>query len=280
MRSEEFDLISKDGRQLYGRSWLPDDEREPEAVICLIHGLSEHSGRYEEFAKYFTSRRIAVFTFDLKGHGKSPGKRGHVRDYDSLLDDVESLLKTARKEHNDALLFLFGQSLGGNIVANYVIRKNTTEVAGAVLSAPWLRLAFTPPAFKVRLTAIMKSIYPAYAEKSNIDAEELSKEAEVITAYKEDPLVQKRISSGLFLSATKKGEDVLKNAFKLTIPLFAIHGKADKLTSWQATEEFIGNAGEKATLKLYEGVKHEPHNDTERNDVLSDIHHWILNQAK
>ena len=277
MRIEEYDLVSKDGENLYSKAWLPEEGKEPEAVICLVHGLSEHTGRYDEFAQFFNNNQIAVFSFDLRGHGKSPGKRGHVRNYDALLDDVEGLLKIARREYNDILLFLYGQSLGGNIVSNYVTRKNTSEVAGAILSAPWLRLAFAPPPIKVKLASIMQRIYPAYTEPSDINPENLSKEPDIVKAYNEDALVQKQISSSLFFGGTKNGELAIRNAFKLTIPLLAIHGKSDKLTSWQASEEFVKNCGKIAALKLYEDVKHEPHNDTERQEILSDVHHWILN---
>ena len=278
MNTEEHQLVTTDGLELFSQSWAPDIE--PQAVICLIHGLSEHSGRYQSFAEFFVAKGIAVFALDLRGHGKSPGKRGHVKKYESLLDDVEELLKVARKTYNDTPLFLFGQSLGGNIVSNYVIKKNTSEVHGAILSAPWLRLAFAPPKIKVKLASIMKNIYPAYSEASDINPNELSKNVEIVRAYEQDSLVQKRISSSLFFSATMNGESAIQNAFKLTIPLFAIHGKSDKLTSWEATEEFVKNSGPKGQIRLYPEVKHEPHNDSEREEILGDVHHWIMEQLK
>lgn len=247
MTIEEYDLVSK-GEKLYCQAWLP--EQEPQVIICLIHGLSEHSGRYEEFAKFFTSQQIAVFAFDLRGHGKSPGRRGHVKHYDLLLDDVENLLKIARREYNQALLVLYGQSFGGNIVSNYLVKKNTSEVAGAILSAPWLKLAFDPPAIKVKLASIMKNIYPAYSEDSNIDANQLSKDPDKIKAYQSDPLIHNKISAGLFFSILKRGETALENALKVTIPLLAIHGSEDKITSWEATKEFAQNVGEKGEFKL------------------------------
>ncbi len=272
MTIEEHDLVSS-GEKLFCQAWLPD--KEPKVIICLVHGLSEHLGRYEEFAEFFTAQQTAVFAFDLRGHGKSPGKRGHVKQYDLLLDDVENLLKIARREFNDALLVLFGQSLGGNIVSNYLISRNTSEVAGAIVSAPWLKLAFDPPGWKVKLAAIMKIIYPAYSENSDIDANLLTKDLEKIKAYQSDPLVQNKISAGLFFSILQRGKSAISNAFKITVPVLAIHGKDDQLTSWNATEEFIQNSGGKGDFKSYENVKHEPHNEVERNDILNDLNQWI-----
>jgi len=280
MKSEEFDLIAKDGLKLYAKSWLPDLEEEPKVVICLVHGLSEHLGRYEDFALFFTSKGIPVFSFDLRGHGKSGGKRGHMKKYEYLLDDVESLLKIARREYNDGLMFLYGQSLGGNIVANYILKKNTSEVAGAILSAPWFKLAFEPPFFKLMLAGAMKHIYPSYSEKSDIEGESLSKDPAIVEAYNNDPLVHNKISVSLFFETVKNGKRAIPNAFKLTIPLLAIHGKADPLTSWEATDEFVKKAGDKAVVRLYNEVKHEPHNDLEREQVLSDVLEWIYLQSK
>ncbi len=276
MTIEEFELASK-GAKLHCQAWLP--EQEPQVIICLIHGLSEHIGRYEEFAEFFTSQQIAVFAYDLRGHGKSPGKRGHVRQYDLLLEDVENTLKIARREYNNALLILFGQSFGGNIVSNYLVKKNTSEVAGAILSAPWLKLAFDPPPFKVKLASIMKNIYPAYSENSKINSGMLSKDEEKIKAYLSDPLVHNKISAGLFFSIIKQGEAALENAFKVTIPLLVIHGKEDKLTSWKASEEFVTTVGDRGTFRLYDGVMHEPHNDPEREMVLNEVQKWISNNV-
>ena len=276
MNSEEFELVTTDGIELYGQSWTP--EGVPKAVICLIHGLSEHSGRYHAFAQYFTEKNMAVYAIDLRGHGKTPGKRGHIPNYELLLDDVEELLKVARRTYNDTPLFVYGQSFGGNIVSNYVTKKNTSEVAGTILSAPWLRLAFTPPQIKIKLAGLMQNIYPGYTENSDINPEELSKDPAVIKAYKEDSLVHNRISSRLFFSATNHGELAIANAFKLTIPLLAIHGKEDKLTSWKATEGFVKNTEGKGSLNLYDGVKHEPHNDIERLTILAEVYQWISKQ--
>ena len=279
MTIEEFEINSKDGNRLYGKYWLPENDITPPAVLCLVHGLGEHTGRYEGLAEFFTSNNIPVFSFDQVGHGKSDGKRGHGGKYEILLDNIENLLKVARREYNDALMFLYGQSWGGNIVANYVLKKNTSELAGAILSAPWLRLPFKPAPSKVFLARMMNSIFPSYTEKSEIDPEKLSKDKTVVGAYKSDPLVHDRISASLFFNAVRNGEEAINNSFKLTIPMLAIHGKEDKLTSWNATEEFVQGTSGKASFQLYDDVRHEPHNDLEREEVLSDVLSWINSKS-
>ncbi|MEQ9424023.1 MAG: alpha/beta hydrolase [Cyclobacteriaceae bacterium] len=278
MNEEEFELIGGDGLELFGRSWLPENSA-PDAIICLVHGLSEHSGRYKAFAEFFTSNKIGIFTFDIRGHGQTKGKRGHAK-YDLLLEDVENLLKEARKEFNETPLFLFGQSLGGNIVSSYLLRKNTSEVAGAILSAAWLKLAFEPPAFKVKLAGIVRHIFPSYLENSQINAAALIKDPAVIAAYNNDPLVHDKISASLFFGAVTSGESNIENAFKLTVPTLVIHGKADKLTSWQASEEFAKNAGKLAEIQLFDEQMHEPHNDFEKEEILNSMLGWIVRQIE
>ncbi len=280
MTSEEFEMIASDGVELHAKTWKPDSEDEPTSVLCLVHGFAEHLGRYESVAEYFVSQGMVVMSFDHRGHGKSPGKRGHAPNFDQLIDDVEQLLIEARRSYNDALLFLFGQSFGGNVVANYLTKRNTSEVAGAILSAPWFRLAFKPPAIKMKLARIMKGIYPGYSEKSSIKSSELTKDEVLASAYDNDPLVHDNITAATFFNIVTYGEAVISNAFKLTIPMMLIHGKEDRITSWKASEEFAHKAGEKCSLRLYDNLRHEPLNEVERETVLEGLMTWISHQSK
>jgi len=279
MKSDEIELRGSDGEQLYGRCWLPDID-DPFIVICLVHGLYEHSGRYESFAGFFVEAGIGVYSIDLRGHGLSAGKRGHIRKYDDFLDDVESLLKVVRREHNDSAIVLYGHSMGGNIVSNYILRNSTSELSAVILSSPWLSLAFEPPKNKVRLAKIMNSIYPSYSEKGMINYEDISKDEAVVRAYQEDPLNQWYISARLFLSIYENGKWAIANAYKLEVPTFVICGGDDKIVSAEASRAFTENAGVKAAYKKFPGVRHEPHNDVERKEVLSEVLNWIMQQVK
>ncbi|MFH1320258.1 MAG: lysophospholipase [Bacteroidota bacterium] len=277
MPVQENEITANDGLTLKGKFWMP--EFQPSCIVCIVHGLGEHIGRYNHVAEYFNKNNIAVFAYDLRGHGKSEGKRGHTASYDLLLDDVEIMLNKARSETNQKPpLFLYGHSLGGNIVANYIIKRNVSELSGAVISSPWLRLAFEPPAFKVILGQLMSKIYPALTQHNGIDPNDLSKDQEVVRAYIEDPLVHSKISAGMFVNAYKAGLWAIDNADKLKIPILVMHGGEDKITSAEATSEFVKNAGENAKLKIWEGLRHEPHNEIEKEEVLSYMKDWLLKE--
>ncbi|MDA0194878.1 MAG: lysophospholipase [Bacteroidetes bacterium] len=280
MKTEEIDLIGIDGEQLFGRCWLPEADVDPSIVICLIHGLYEHSGRYEAFSKFFTEFGIGVYSFDLRGHGLSPGKRGHIKNYSDYIDDVESLLKLARTEHNDSAIVLYGHSLGGNIVANYILKNNMSELTAAVLSSPWLQLVFEPPKSKLKLARIMNRIYPGYAEKGMINPEDISKDEDIVNAYRSDALNQWNISARLFLNALEKGKWAEENAYKLKIPTLVICGADDNIVLAEASRSFAEKSRGKAVHKQYPGVRHEPHNDIERKEILNDVLNWIQKQVK
>lgn len=151
MKHDEFKFKSFDGLQLFGQSW--QSETKSRAVICLVHGMGEHSGRYGHVADRLTQAGYSVFAFDLRGHGKSPGPRGHTPSYEALMQDISSLLEVANKQFSQLPSFLYGHSLGGNLVLNYVIRRQP-KLKGVIVTGPWLRLAFEPSRFKIILAQI------------------------------------------------------------------------------------------------------------------------------
>lgn len=270
--TDNFTLTAKDGNSLHGSEWLVN---APKAAVCLVHGLGEHSGRYAHVAEFLNANQISFFAIDLRGHGHSEGKRGHTPSHEMLLDDVEELLMYARAEYNDTPLFLYGHSLGGNIVANYVLKKNTNELAGAIVSSPWLALAFEPPAFQIKLAKIFSSILPSLTQSNGLDVKYLTSDDSVNQAYKNDPLVHNKISTRLFTEAYREGLWALGNTHKNKIPLFILHGAEDKITSAEASKQFAESIGEHATYQSWEGIKHEPHNDIDKEEVMAMVLEWL-----
>lgn len=273
MAKESFDLSDNDGRKLYACKWITDSD--PKAVVAVVHGLSDHIGRFEQFSEFLNKNGIGVIGMDYQGHGKSPGKRGHIRSYDLLFSNIENLLITARLEYNDTPLFLYGHSLGGNIVANYILKHQSKEITGSILSAPFFELAFNPPASKIKLAKILNGIWPALTLSNDLDPMELSHDPLVGKSYLEDPLVHGKISVGVFNSAISQGTWALKNAGSLKFPTLIMHGTEDRLTSHKASERFAIEAGSLATLKIWEGLRHEIHNENIRDEVLGFMCEWI-----
>lgn len=270
---EYFDFLTVDGLTLKGKKAVTTDE--PKAILCIVHGFGEHQERYTHIIDAMNSESIAVFTFDLRGHGKSEGKRGHAKKYSYLIEDVEELLMHARREFNEAPIILMGHSFGGHIVANFLLKKITSEVTAAIISSPWLKLAFEPPAFKVKLAKIMAGIYSGYSDKSELDATRLSRIPEVVETYSNDPMVLKTITAGLFTSVLTGCDWIIENAPKLKIPTLLYHGTADEIINIEGTEQFAKNAGKLAEFIKLEGVYHEPHNDLGQEKVIKMILEWI-----
>ena len=261
---------------VFARTWRP--EGAPRGVVCVVHGLGEHSGRYAPLAQALNAAGFAVEALDLQGHGRSGGKRGHISGYEDVLDDIARLLDDAAKRFGGAPRFLYGHSLGGNLVLNYILRRDVDDLRGAVASGPWLRLAFDPPAYKVWLARVAGKAFPGLLQASGLKPEHLSHDPDVVRAYIADPLVHDRISARLFLAAYEAGLWALSHAERLSLPLLLMHGTGDQLTSWEASREFCARAGERCTLRLWEGFYHEVHNEPQKEAVYRTVVDWLEGQ--
>ena len=178
MTSETFTMRSRDGLELFCRIWRP--EQRALGLLCICHGLGEHSGRYGDLAASMNVRGWAVTAFDLRGHGRSGGRRGHISSYDALMDDIGLFLAEAGRRMPGLPLFLFGQSMGGNLVINYALRRESS-IAGAVAFSPMLRTAFRPPRWKTLVGKYLRRVVPLLPLGNEVRAEDLSRDPEVPT---------------------------------------------------------------------------------------------------
>jgi len=272
MKHAEFKLNTFDGLQLFGQSWQPEDQTR--AVVCLIHGIGEHSGRYAHLADSLNQAGYALISFDLRGHGKSEGLRGHTPSYEALMQDISFLLESANKKFPQLPLFLYGHSLGGNLVLNHVLRRQP-YLKGVIATAPWLHLAFEPPAFKIALGKMTNCIWPSFSQKSGLDTRALSHDLESVHTYENDPIVHDRISARMFISAYQAGQWALEHASEFSLPLLLMQGGADKIISVEAGREFSGKIKENCTLKIWDGLYHEIHNEPEKEEVFKFLIGWL-----
>lgn len=276
MKRTEFKFKTFDGLQLFGQSWQPEDQSR--AVVCLIHGLGEHNGRYVHVADSLTQAGYTLISFDLRGHGKSEGPRGHTPSYEALMRDISSLLEIVNKQFPQLSSFLYGHSLGGNLVLNYVLRRQP-QFKGVIVTGPWLRLAFEPPAFKIALGKITNQLCPAFSQKSGLDTKVLSHNPEVVHAYENDPLVHDHISARMFISIYQAGKWALEHASEFSLPLLLMHGGEDKIISVEASREFVNRITKKCTLKIWDGLYHEIHNEPEKEEVFKFLIDWLDKEA-
>jgi len=269
----EFSLTTTDGLKLFGQSWQP--ENETNAVINLIHGIGEHSTRYAGMAEYYTERGMAIYAIDYRGHGKSEGKRGHTPSYENLMQDIDLLLDYSEKDNNCQKRFLYGHSLGGNLVINYVLRRKP-NLTGLIASSPWLILGFDPPKWQMKMANIVKNIFPALSQKTGFHKEDLSKNLKNIELYEKDDLVHDKITVKLFVDAYDAAQWALDNAKEMSVPFLLMHGDEDKMTSPEGSKEFASKS-EKTQLKIWEGFYHEIHNEEGNEKVYNWVIDWVKN---
>lgn len=244
------------------------------AAIILLHGMGEHFGRYTHVAEFFSRSGFAVIGMDHRGHGTSAGKRGHTPSFDHLMNDIDLLVQKTGDLFPGTPLILYGHSMGGNLAANYVLRKKP-QVKGLILTGPYFKLGFEPPAWKLAMAKFMAKFLPSLTLSTALEQAALSREQSVVEAYKKDPLVHDRISAAFFAEVHPAGLYAIEHAGELQAKTLAMHGTADRLTSPEGTKTFAKNNPERITLKLWDGFYHELHNEPGNELVFTYMVDWI-----
>ncbi|HPE11615.1 MAG: lysophospholipase [Actinobacteria bacterium] len=270
MKHEETTHMTSGGAELYRQTWRPDDA--PRAVLVLIHGLGEHSGRYGHLAQRFTDAGFAVFAMDLRGHGKSSGGRGDLRINDAV-SDVADLVADASSEYPGLPVFLYGHSLGGLISMTYAVQRQP-DITGLVASAPALDSELREQKVKFAMANLLGGLLPSIAIPTGLDADGVSRDPEVVAAYNADPLVHDKGSFAL-AKQTFSAMDAMMAQTGFPVPLLIIHGTADRLTVPSASKVFTDQVTGEVTLIEYEGMYHEPHNEPEQAEVFADVLEWL-----
>jgi alpha-beta hydrolase superfamily lysophospholipase len=267
----EFNLKLKSGLLLKGMIHSPGENAK--AVVILVHGLGEHIQRYNNWAEKFKKEGIGFAGLDLPGHGRSEGRRGYIKSYSQTDEMLDILLKTCSKTFPGTPLYIYGHSLGGGIVLDYLIRKNP-KVTGAIVTSPWLRLSFEPPKIKVALANVMRYILPGLIQPSGLNVSHISQDQNEVEKYTKDPLVHGKISVSLFDGAMKAAAHSLKHASDLKIKTLLMHGSADLICSPDGSREFASK-NNKVDLKIWEGGYHELQNEPFKEEVFRFIINWI-----
>jgi len=262
-----------DGLRLYYQHWRP--ATTPLAVLVIVHGLAEHSGRHERFGCELAEAGYAVETFDLRGHGRSEGMWGYVSSFDDYVRDLETFLQNVSARQAHLPLVLMGHSMGGTIAALLAISRRF-PLAALILSAPAVRL-WQDTGWVVRAFAHLMSRFLPKMRTMPLAAQYISRDLTVVEAYVHDPLVYR---AGLrvrtvyeFLRATQR---VREGAAAIREPLLILQGTADRLVQPRGAAELYEKASSPdKTLRLYEGLYHELLNEPERERVLMDILAWL-----
>ncbi len=269
-------FASWDGTELYYRELQPEKKK---GVLVVLHGLAEHSGRYRFLWEYFLGRGWAIYLMDQRGHGRSPGSRCHAEHFQDLVEDLESFVRMVSEKEKKLPLFLVAHSFGGQVAVNYLAR-HPKEPKGAVLSGPNLKLAVPLSPVKRYVGMAAARFLPKLSVANEIDPTWVSRDAAVVAAYSEDPLVGNKISLRLGSEILDNLERVMALAPKLKLPSLLIHGEGDKITSIEGTREFFAKMQVKdKTLKIYPGY-HENFNETNREEIFEEIESWLNARLK
>lgn len=261
-----------DDINLFYQVWKPDET--PDCVICLVHGIGEHSSRYDAWAKNFVKNNMALLAFDQRGHGQSEGKRGVIPSYDAFLSDIDLLLDKCETLFPNIPLVLYGHSMGGGEVLTH-LHKREGRYKAVISSSPWLIAQQSPPKFIIPLIQLFANIVPDLSLKTKMNPDLLSHDTNVGEDYMNDPLVHPMVSFRLFYEAYQRGYSLLNNVTELNKPLLLLHGDADQITSHNASQQFAVKAGELCEFHLFEGAFHELQNEFCKDEAFDLILRWI-----
>lgn len=273
-----FDWVwkSHDGLDMFAQGWAPE---KPKAVICLTHGLGEHSGRYAHVGATFARAGYVVLGLDLRGHGRSGGQRGHAPSFEHFMKDLDGFLAEIRQRYPGLPLFLYGHSLGGILVLNYILRRKP-DLHGVVATASGLRTALELQSDKVMLAKVLGTLVPAASLPSGLEPKTISRDPQVVSAYINDPLIHYRVSLGMGKDLLAASAWAIAHAHEFPLPLLIMHGTADRLGFKEGSQEFAARVPKDCTLKLWDGLYHEIHNEPEQDEVFKFTLAWLDERLK
>jgi alpha-beta hydrolase superfamily lysophospholipase len=269
----DIEVRSTGGLALRGRWWRRE---APRAVLVVAHGYGEHGGCYRRVAESVAERAdLDVIAVDFRGHGRSPGRRGVVRNYDELTDDLLQTLEWAARQRPGLHSFVLGHSNGGQVTLRACLR-NPAGIAGAIVSNPVLRVSVQVPPVKMKVARFLARHAPWVTLKGSLNAELLTRDPEIQQEHRTDPLRHSRMSAPLFFGMIEGGAMLMERAGEITTPILMLLGGQDTITDPAAARTFFDRiGGEDKTLTIYPKMLHEPLNEVGRGQVLDDVLRWL-----
>ena len=259
--------------ELYGELHVPPNG-EMNILVVMVHGIGEHSGCYVHLAQKFVDQSIGFLAYDLRGHGRSTGVRGHATLKD-LKDDLNVIIENMREKFPNIPIVLLGHSMGGQIVTSCAIDQNL-DVQGFIASSPWLKLANLPSPFFIRLARWASRIVPQWTVRTGIKANQLTHSGTITKSTKKDPLLHKKISIKLFSDLYANSQMIirLKN-LRLNTPFLMMHSDSDKLVSFRAVRKFAHKNRRALFLKKWSKKGHDLFHDDEKDMIFRYVMYWL-----
>jgi alpha-beta hydrolase superfamily lysophospholipase len=261
------------GLALYYQAWLPPSG-SPRAVLVNLHGLGDHSGLYPTIASHFPSHGIAVYAYDMRGNGRSPGQRAYLRNWEEYRGDLHAFLAQVRKWQPGLPTFLLGHSLGGLVVLEYAIH-HPAGLSGVIAAAPALGKVGVPPVL-MALGRVMSKVCPRFSLEVGMDLSGLARDPAVIQTVLSDPHFHRRGTARLSTEVTETISRVQSQAASLTVPVLILHGSADRMVPPDGSREFFRKLQyPDRELREYPGGYHGLFADIGYPEVLGDVERWL-----
>jgi alpha-beta hydrolase superfamily lysophospholipase len=262
------------GLPLYYQAWMPPDHQPKKAVLINLHGLGDHSGLYPTLASHFPAHNIALYAYDMRGNGRSPGQRAYLRGWHEYRGDLHAFLGRVRKWEGDLPLFILGNSLGGLVVLDYALHY-PAGLSGVIAAATPLGEVGVPP-FLMALGRIMSRICPRFSLEVGMDLSGLARDPAVVERVLADPLFHRRGTARLSTEVTAAIRRVQARAETLSVPLLILHGSADRMVPPEGSRHFFRRVHQTdRELREYPGAYHGLFADTGHEEVLKDVERWL-----
>ncbi|HEX4212159.1 MAG TPA: alpha/beta hydrolase [Candidatus Dormibacteraeota bacterium] len=271
IRERRGSLPSFDGVWISWRAW---EAPEPRGVLLIVHGLGEHSGRYRNLAEAMVPAGWSCWALDLRGMGESEGPRGHIDSWSQWVGDIAAFDRLVRTEASPLEVVPLGHSFGGVVVASAIV-QGALKPRRFVLSNPAFSVRTPIAPWKLALGRIASRTMPTLTMSNGLDAKGISRDAAVVEAYRQDPLVHDRISARLHAEWQAAGASTMQGAPRCTLPMLLLLSDQDPIIDAQAGEGFGRTCGGKVTIKRYPGRYHEPFNDLGAEAVFEDLRGWL-----
>jgi acylglycerol lipase len=273
MEHTEGTFRGSKGHNLYYQCWLPDTK--PKAVLLVVPGLAEHSGRYTNLVNYFVPKGYAVYSLDTQGHGKSEGVRCYVNKFSDYVNDLKIFFDMVHSKQSDRKIFLTGHSMGSTIVLAYAV-QHQRDLAGLIISGTALKPGSSVPLGLRKVVRLISLLFPKMGV-TVINATTISQDKAVVDAYIHDPLVYRgKVRARLAAELLNTVERLPSLIPQIVLPIIIMHGTADRLCNPEGSQmlyDLVGSSDK--TLKFYQGFYHEVFNEPEHLQVMADLETWL-----
>lgn len=275
---EHDTLLTGRSGQLHGQLWVC--QPRPRGVVIVVHGLGDHGGRYESLARSLEPDGWALLAFDLPGHGLSPGARGQIDSFDGLLQDIAAARQTAGQRLGRLPQVLLGQSMGGNLVVNYALRRQEFEAendrpVGLALSAPMMLPPSPPRRPHIFAAWLTGKLIPSFRVRRAVDTSVLTSDPEQAAAIQKDSLMHSRISIYLATQLLSQGRWALDEARQIGLPTLILCGEDDQLIDRSACENLAIRIGSPASLVRFPGMRHDLFHESQSDQVVKSFRQWL-----